>query len=55
MNVLCVLTGHKWTPAEEANVMMCRRCGRLETFDPTVGARQNEEAGKPPSHHGGQA
>jgi hypothetical protein len=31
-NLLCVLTGHKWTPSEATNEpgvqMVCQRCGR---------------------------
>jgi prophage protein DUF1660 len=32
LNLLCALTGHKWTPAEASTEtdlrMVCRRCGR---------------------------
>lgn len=53
LKLRCVLLRHKWTPAEETNEpgrqMVCRRCGRVQSFAGWEMSDQTRDgASKPP-------
>lgn len=46
IRLACVLRGHNWKPGQDADELVCQRCGRTKPM--TAHGRQNEEAAKPP-------